>query len=48
MYMENVILDKQAQLFNTSRSSNKVKLITAGMKALVCQHSGDSQFDSLR
>ena len=37
----NVILDQLTQVFNTSRSSNKVELVTAGEKALFCQHSGD-------
>ena len=41
--MEHDIFDQQAQVSNVARSSNKVEIITADEKALVCQHNGDSQ-----
>ncbi len=48
--MQNAIFHQQAQVFNTSRPSNKEGLIIAGEKALVCLHNGDSSdsLDTLR
>ena len=48
--MENVIFDQQAQVFNSSRSSNKVGFIATGEKAVISQHSRDSYYglESLR